>query len=40
MNYIAHTPPKDNQDLIPHGYAEHVHEVLMYGVSLFESLLR
>lgn len=39
MDLIAHTPPKENPDAPPHGYAEHIHEVLNYGVPLFKYLL-
>ncbi len=39
MSYIAHTPPKDNPELAPHLYAEHISEALMYGLDLFDYIL-
>lgn len=39
MDYLAHTPPKDKPELAPHLYADHVKEVLDYGLSLFDYLL-
>ncbi len=39
MYCIAHTPPKEKPELEPHGYAEHISEVLRYGLVLFDSIL-
>jgi CRISPR/Cas system-associated endonuclease/helicase Cas3 len=39
MDYLAHTPPKDKPELAPHLYADHVSEVLDYGLSLLNYLL-
>ncbi len=39
MRYIAHTPPKDNPELKPHLYAEHIDEALGYGMGLCYYLL-
>ncbi len=39
MDYLAHTPPKDRQELAPHHYADHVSEVVDYGLSLLDYLL-
>ena len=37
--YIAHTPPKDNPDLAPHTYADHINEAVIYGLKLFGLIL-
>ncbi len=39
MDYLAHTPPRDNPDLKSHRYAAHISEMLEYGLSLFDYLL-
>lgn len=37
-NYLAHTPPKDKPELEPHLYADHIGEMLGYGLALFDYL--
>ena len=39
MDFVAHTPPKENPGLEPHGYAEHIREALACGVPMFERAL-
>lgn len=39
MDFIAHTPPKERPNMAPHGYAKHIHEMVAYGVPMFEHLL-
>ena len=39
MDFVAHTPPKNDPDRPPHLYAEHIREVVIYGMALFESVL-
>ncbi|MCU7937065.1 MAG: DEAD/DEAH box helicase [Candidatus Thiodiazotropha sp. (ex Dulcina madagascariensis)] len=39
MHYLAHTAPKDKPELKAHQYAEHVGEMLSYGLTLFNYLL-
>jgi len=39
VDYIAHTPPKDNLELEAHRYADHINEILGYGLDLFDYLL-
>lgn len=39
MSYIAHTPPKDNPDLAPHLYVDHINEALSYGLALLDYVL-
>lgn len=38
-NYLAHTPPKDKPELEPHRYADHIGEMLDYGLVLFDYLM-
>lgn len=40
MSYIAHTPPKDNPNLAPHLYTDHINEALTYGLALLEYILQ
>jgi len=39
MQYLAHTPPRDEPEREAHRYAEHIGEMLSYGLGLFEYLL-
>ncbi len=39
MHYLAHTPPKDKPELEAHRYADHIDEMLTYGLALFDYLL-
>ncbi len=39
MHYLAHTPPREKPELEAHRYADHVDEVLSYGLALFDYLL-
>ena len=39
MHFIAHTPPREKPELEAHRYADHVDEVLSYGLALFDYLL-
>jgi len=39
MHYLAHTPPKENPGLEAHRYADHIEEMLDYGLDLFDYLL-
>lgn len=39
MYYIAHTPPSEKPELEAHRYADHIDDVLCYGLALFEYLL-
>ena len=39
MHYLAHTPPKEKPELDAHRYADHIDEVLGYGLDLFDYLL-
>ena len=39
MEYIAHTPPKENPEREAHRYADHISEMLDYGLGLFDYLL-
>ncbi len=39
MYYLAHTPPRDKPELEAHRYADHIDEVLSYGMVLFDYLL-
>ncbi len=39
MSYIAHTPPKDFPERQPHRYVDHIGEVSIYGLALFDYLL-
>lgn len=40
MSYAAHSPPKNWPDATPHLYADHVQEVLDYGVAKLDYILR
>ncbi len=39
MDYLAHTPPKENLEWEAHRYADHIDEMLCYGLDLFDYLL-
>jgi len=39
MHYLAHTPPKGKPELESHRYADHIDEMLDYGLALFDYLL-
>jgi len=39
VHYLAHTPPKDKPELEAHRYADHIDEMLSYGLALFDYLL-
>ncbi len=39
MDYLAHTPPKENLEWEAHRYADHIGEMLDYGLDLFDYLL-
>ncbi len=39
MNYLAHTPPKDKPGQEAHRYADHINEMLSYGLDLIDYLL-
>lgn len=39
MDYIAHTPPKENLEWEAHRYADHIDEMLCYGLDLLDYLL-
>lgn len=39
MDFIAHTPPKENPEWEAHRYADHIGEMLDYGLDLFVYVL-
>lgn len=39
MTYVAHTPPKENPELPPHPYADHIKEMVGYGYELLRYIL-
>jgi len=39
MTYVAHTPPKENPELPPHPYADHIKEMVGYGYPLLRYIL-
>jgi len=39
VDYLAHTPPKENLEWEAHWYADHIGEMLDYGLDLFDYLL-
>mgnify|MGYP005844865845 CR=1 FL=1 len=39
MVFVAHTPPKNFLEITPHLYSEHISEVVIYGLELFNSVL-
>jgi len=39
MPYLAHSPPRENPELEAHRYADHIDEMMSYGLALFDYLL-
>jgi len=39
MIYLAHTPPREKPELEAHRYADHIDEIMSYGLALFDYLL-
>jgi hypothetical protein len=39
MSYAAHSPPGEFPELTPHSYADHIQEVLSYGLTRLDYLL-